>query len=317
MSHNQTLFDVDGPGSNNLAFQDFSSATIASDLPSGRISPGSASPNLRSSGNDLYASPGGSGIGGSLSGATKPGGILNLDFYTGYFDVDTMTVLNRCWKTLLPTEDYVAEVLAGVPDLYGPFWVPTTLIFSLFLTSSLSSSIYAYLAGDAYTYDFTRLGAAVTIVYTYFLGLPLLLWAALKYWAGVDERSPVEIVSIYGYASTVWILVSWLALIPFSLFQVALVLSATALSLFFLLRNLYPIISSSANTSAKLLVIVVAGLHLVLGMALWWGFLAGGNGNVGKDVEHGGLGKGLPSMGAKPSLDAGGDVADTILRWLF
>lgn len=30
-----------------------------------------------------------------------------------------MTVLNRCWKTLVPTEDYVAEVLAGVPDLYG------------------------------------------------------------------------------------------------------------------------------------------------------------------------------------------------------
>lgn len=38
---------------------------------------------------------------------------------TGYFDVDTMTVLTRCLKTLVPREDYVAEVLAGVPDLYG------------------------------------------------------------------------------------------------------------------------------------------------------------------------------------------------------
>lgn len=38
---------------------------------------------------------------------------------TGYFDVDTVTVLTRCWKTLAPREDYVAEVLAGVPDLYG------------------------------------------------------------------------------------------------------------------------------------------------------------------------------------------------------
>jgi hypothetical protein len=104
---------------------------------------------------------------------------------TGYFDIDTVTVLTRCWKTLAPREDYVAEVLQGVPDLYGqspparahplrtleltlhltgPFWVPTTLIFSLFLTSSLYSSISAYLAGQSYTYDFTRLGAAVTIV---------------------------------------------------------------------------------------------------------------------------------------------------------
>lgn len=44
--------------------------------------------------------------------------------------------------------------------------------------------------------------------YSYFLGLPVLLWAAIKYWAGSSERSPVEIVSLYGYASTVWILVS-------------------------------------------------------------------------------------------------------------
>lgn len=101
---------------------------------------------------------------------------------TGWFDVDTLTVLTRCWKTLVPTEDYINDVLQGVPDLYGgcdaefahhaavlirhegPFWAPTTLIFSLFLTSSLSSSIYAYLDGESYTYDFTRLGAAVSLV---------------------------------------------------------------------------------------------------------------------------------------------------------
>ncbi|KAM0751668.1 Yip1-domain-containing protein [Meredithblackwellia eburnea MCA 4105] len=296
MSHNNsTLFDVDAPSSNNLAFQDFSSTTIAADIPSGRISP-SGSPHV-SRGNDLYAT--GGSIGSSLSGATKSGGVLNLDFYTGYFDVDTMTVLTRCWKTLVPREDYVAEVLAGVPDLYGPFWVPTTLIFSLFLTSSLSSSIYAYLAGKPYEYDFTRLGAAVTLVYMYFLGLPLLLWAALKYWAGVDERSPVEIVSVYGYAATVWILTSWLTLIPVGILQAALVITATSLSLWFLLRNLYPIISSSQNTSAKLLVIVIAVLHLGMGLALWLGFMVGGSGVVGKD-----------SKGKLPPV-LGGDVGET------
>jgi hypothetical protein len=44
--------------------------------------------------------------------------------------------------------------------------------------------------------------------YAYHLGLPILVWASLKYWAGVDERSPVEVISLYGYASTVWILVA-------------------------------------------------------------------------------------------------------------
>ena len=46
----------------------------------------------------------------------------------------------------------------------GPFWVPTTLVFSLFLTSSLYTSIAAYLDDAAYSYDFTRLGAATSVV---------------------------------------------------------------------------------------------------------------------------------------------------------
>ena len=95
-----------------------------------------------------------------------------------------MTVLTRCYKTLIPKEDYVADVLNGMPDLYGefltdvlarllplislsqigPFWVPTSLIFSLFLTSSLRTSITAYLDGRPYSYDFTRLGAATSVV---------------------------------------------------------------------------------------------------------------------------------------------------------
>ena len=123
-----------------------------------------------------------------------------------------------------PQRNDLIPVLATI----GPFWVPTTLIFSLFLTSSLTSSITAYLSGDVYEYDFTRLGAAVSLVfvpsslvpeirnsrrelecrYAYFLGLPVLVWAALKYWAGVSERTMVEIISVYGYASTIWILTS-------------------------------------------------------------------------------------------------------------
>lgn len=61
-------------------------------------------------------------------------------------------------------EEKVERTPGAESVFIGPFWVPTTLIFSLFLTSSLSTSISAYLAGDSYTYDFTRLGAAVSLV---------------------------------------------------------------------------------------------------------------------------------------------------------
>ncbi|KAM0790213.1 hypothetical protein ACM66B_005527 [Microbotryomycetes sp. NB124-2] len=267
------IFDVDDR--DNLAFQDFGSATINSDLPAGRISPNAAPVQQRAHAG-LYDAE--QRLQSSLDGATRSGGFLNLDFYARYFDVDTVTVLTRCWKTMVPLEDYVQEVLSDVPDLYGPFWVPTTLVFSLFLTTSLSSSIHAYLDGESYKYDFTRLGAAFTLVYLYALGMPVVVWGALKYWAGATERAVVDVVSLYGYSTTVWIIATWLNLLPFSILRTALVFGAACLSLFFLTRNLYPVIASAPNVSSRLLVIVIVVTHLIVSMALYWGFLANGSG---------------------------------------
>ncbi|GAA5881187.1 hypothetical protein JCM16303_004835 [Sporobolomyces ruberrimus] len=289
MSRNEPLFDVEDHSSTSLNFQDFGNSTITPDLPSGRISP-AATPKSQAQ-REYYQAE--QRFGSTIDGATKSGGVLNLDFYSSWFDVDTLTVLTRCYKTLLPQEDYVNDVLSGVPDLYGPFWIPTTLIFSLFLTSSLISSVNAYLAGIEYTYDFTRLGAATTVVYVYFLGLPVLVWAAIKYWAGASDRSPVEIVSLYGYSSTVWILVAWLSLIPSTTARLLFVFLGTLVSLFFLIRNLYPILSNAPNVSARLLVVIVGFLHLVLAIVLYWSFLEGGSGNLNADKGvPGGVGGG-------------------------
>ncbi|SGY19341.1 BQ5605_C014g07622 [Microbotryum silenes-dioicae] len=343
--NSSTLFDADESATQPLAFQEFGSTTIASDVPSGRISPsgGSRSGSVGGGGSsapsNLYEAE--QRFEQTLNGATKSGGVLNLDFYTGYFDVDTVTVLTRGARTFLPREDYVGEVLSGVPDLYGafmfttreqfvpvarvlkpvlplpgPFWIPTTLIFSLFLISSLSASVEAYLASEQYTYDFTRLGAAVSLVYMYCLGLPFIIWVALKYWAGSTERSAVEIVSLYGYQATIWIVtaaspkahlfpraLAWLTLIPYSPLRAVLVLIATALSGAFLLRNLYPVITTAPNVSSRALLIVIAVLHLVLAIAMWVGFLAGGRG-----VLHTPQVPSIPGTGGGKTPTTGSDL---------
>ncbi|GAA6050593.1 hypothetical protein JCM3770_001478 [Rhodotorula araucariae] len=306
MSRQDTIFDVDDSAAGNLSFQDFGTASIQPDLPTGRISP-NASPHVRAT-HDLYAAE--QRLGSSIDGATKSGGVLNLDFYSGWFDVNTAKVLQRCYKTLLPTGDYVGEVLEGAPDLYGPFWVPTTLVFSLFLTSSLYSSITAYLDDLEYAYDFTRLGAATSVVYTYHLGVPILVWAAVKYWAGASDRSPVDIISLYGYSSTVWIVVAWLSLIPLTYVPATLALLGTLLSLFFLVRNLYPILATAPNVSARILIVVIAVLHLVYAIAVWWGFMKGGRGalvNKGLKDVAGEIGSGLGQIGS--------DVGERMARW--
>jgi hypothetical protein len=78
----------------------------------------------------------------------------------------------------------------------------TTVIFSLFVFSSLAESVTSYLSGKPFAYDFQKLSIAVSLVYAYGIGLPALLWLALKY-LGVAEA-----VAIFGYGQFVWIPVS-------------------------------------------------------------------------------------------------------------
>ncbi|KAF7800018.1 hypothetical protein EIP86_011261, partial [Pleurotus ostreatoroseus] len=167
--------------------------------------------------------------------STKSGGFWTVEYYQPYFDVDTRTVrrspprppmhthahaypqvLKRCYSTLIPTSfshPYIATHLTPA-DLYGPFWTLTTLIFSLFVFSSLASSIAVYLSDpagssptDALEYDFGLLSTAVGIVYAYGLAVPILLWLGLRY-LGVGEWSVIEAIALWGYGHFVWIPVS-------------------------------------------------------------------------------------------------------------
>ncbi|THG97661.1 hypothetical protein EW026_g4392 [Hermanssonia centrifuga] len=92
-------------------------------------------------------------------------------------------VLRRCYSTLIPkSPSYISDHLSPA-DLYGPFWTLTTLIFSLFVFSSLASSIAAYLSDpdassptDPIEYDFGLLSTAVVAIVRWVLvGIAFLL----------------------------------------------------------------------------------------------------------------------------------------------
>jgi hypothetical protein len=68
--------------------------------------------------------------------------------------VDTSTVLARCWAALYPRANFL-DVLEGNPDLYGPFWIATTVVFFLFLGGTINE--YATSAGQSIIYDFKLL----------------------------------------------------------------------------------------------------------------------------------------------------------------
>lgn len=195
-------------------------------------------------------------------------GFWTVEYYQPYFDVDTKTVLRRCYTTLNPLSapTYTSTHL-NPADLYGPFWTLTTLIFALYLSSSLGASIAAYLSakGAEYDYDFQLLSIAVSLVYAYGLGVPVLLWLGLRY-LGVGEWSVVEAISVWGYGQFVWIPVSVLCVIPVPILRWTLVGIALCLSGYFLGANIYPILASAEAKATRLIIILLAALQV--GIAL-------------------------------------------------
>jgi protein YIPF1/2 len=135
--------------------------------------------------------------------------LWSIHFYAQFFDVDTAEVLRRCQAAIFPRANFL-DVMEGNPDLYGPFWIATTVIVILFLTGTISSSL-AHDDDDPFSYDFKLLSGAAGLIYGYTGILPIGLWGLLK-WFGSESANLMECWALYGYANIIWIpvaLISW------------------------------------------------------------------------------------------------------------
>jgi hypothetical protein len=69
---------------------------------------------------------------------------LPFSFLQKYFDVTTEEVFERLLNSIIPFNPRFYGLLQNNPDLYGPFWIYTTLIFVL----AASGSFSIYLKGE-------------------------------------------------------------------------------------------------------------------------------------------------------------------------
>ncbi|KAL2918096.1 hypothetical protein HK105_202510 [Polyrhizophydium stewartii] len=187
-----------------------------------------------------------------------PGGssaFWTFEYWTQYFQIDTNDVANRILASVLPTKSF-PELLGNNPDFYGPFWIPTTVIFTLFATSTMAESIARAWSGQKYEYDVTQLSYAGATVYTYVVLLPAIIWGIAKYFH-VASIKLFDMINVYGYGMFIWIPVSLLCIIQSDLFRWILVLAAFALSAFFHVRSIHPLAAQSSNSQATSLIFIV------------------------------------------------------------
>ncbi|KAG9337397.1 hypothetical protein JZ751_028818 [Albula glossodonta] len=189
-------------------------------------------------------------------GKEQRAGLWTFEFYQSLFNVDTMQVLDRIRGSLmpLPGRNFVRHCLHNNPDLYGPLWICTTLVFSLAINGNLSTLLD--LKGnhnDHYRLQFHKVSVAAVAVFLYVCLVPLSVWGFLKWRQGVERQT-----GGYSYLETVL----WIT--PFKLLHLVSVLVATAISSSVLAVTFWPSVCDDRRVVAIPTVLVIALLHVLL-----------------------------------------------------
>ncbi|KAI8367882.1 hypothetical protein EDC96DRAFT_506404 [Choanephora cucurbitarum] len=178
--------------------------------------------------------------------------------------------MERCLKSMYPVGDFAQDTLNHQPDLYGPFWIATSVVFAVFVCSSLAGSLAAYMSGQVHVYDFTLLSFAVVVVYLYAFLCPALVWASTKYFG--CQPSLLDIINYYGYGLTIWIPVSLLCIMPFDYARWAFVGTAFLITAVFLVKNLYIVISRTDAKTSRIILIAILLAHTIFALVLKMAF---------------------------------------------
>eukprot|EP00742_Colponemidia_sp_Colp-10_P001683 GILJ01001804.1.p1 GENE.GILJ01001804.1~~GILJ01001804.1.p1 ORF type:complete len:289 (+),score=31.56 GILJ01001804.1:43-867(+) len=160
----------------------------------------------------------------------------SVTYYQPFFDIDTRDVTARVLKALWPfkKESFFME---QQPDLYGPFWICTTLSLALAMTGNLISWLSFNGQNGQWASEFEKLLVAASLVYGCAVIVPLVLWFILK--QSGSSMGLVEIVSLYGYSLLIFIPATILCSIPVAWVDWMLLFGAGAWSILFLTRSIW------------------------------------------------------------------------------
>ncbi|PSN35932.1 Protein YIPF1 [Blattella germanica] len=186
-----------------------------------------------------------------------------FEYYQQFFDVDTSRVVDRIIWSMIPRPgvSYLQHHIKPKPDLYGPFWICVTLVFTIAISGNLAN--YLQSKGNYHwRYDFHAVTYAATAIFSYAWLVPIALWGILKWRGGQEARLTfLEILCVYGYSLSIYVPVSILWVIQVEWLQWLLVAVGAALSGSVLLMTAWPAVQGDKRC---IILVAVLILHLLL-----------------------------------------------------
>jgi len=229
---------------------------------------------------------GGKGQASSSSGSTSPKsdnkpdiplcGCLSVQYYQPFFDVNTSDIWERLMMAAfyIRKDDSFMQLIKTNPDAYGPFWIATSLIFTIAVTSHISSWLDSWLSGTTgWVYDFESVVEIATLIYSFAGIAPLSIWFVLRQFGA--DLNLITTGCIYGYSLLPFILASIICLIPVNFIDWLTFLVAAGLSSLFLVRNLAPSVLKVAVGQISLYMLGgMATLQIILMLCIKLTFFA-------------------------------------------
>jgi len=270
----------------NLQFQDFSHTTIDMNQHQQHYPPqqqpkiGSGGSGSRVPESDFYDNPNANLRGNVENPDEKKYSFYQVPYYRSLFNVDTKEVGFRLLRSMLPIKFSFFNLIRDNPDLYGPFWVLTTLVFVI----SVSSNLNDYFRSDhsEWQVDINIVVYSAIAVYGYSFLVPLILWGVFK-WMKLGLRL-LDMLCIYGYTLFIYIPASVLCVVPVTFVQWIIVGVASGVSGVFLVTNIFTPLKEDFTKRGIIICAIIGALHLGLALLLKLYFFANHSESLPSDI---------------------------------
>ena len=180
-----------------------------------------------------------------------------------YFNVTTSEVLKRLLYSLIPFNGKFYNISTDNPDLYGPFWIYTCLIFIIAASGSLSR----HFQGAPVTNFFEGfVTVAAVVIYGIGFGVPLVIILLMKCFG--SSNTYVSCLCIYGYSYSIYVPVVFCCAIGVNVAQWILLSYAAGASSSFILVNYWREMGKYIDKKRYILIIFIVACQVLMLLVL-------------------------------------------------
>lgn len=171
--------------------------------------------------------------------------------------------------------NYIERHIQPNPDIYGPFWISLTLVFSIAICGNIANYLNSLTEPDKayhWHYDYAKVGLAASTIFTYVLVIPTTLCFFFWFRNCTITYTLFETICAYGYSLSVYVPISILWVVNNRLIQLILVIVGTLLSGTVLVMSFAPVVHSDPAKTIKTSYVILILIILMHG-ALAFSFL--------------------------------------------